>query len=55
MLAAALKGNKTLESLDLALNHVGDEGAKGFATSLQTNRTLLALNISEYALPRDSY
>ncbi|KAL1504242.1 hypothetical protein AB1Y20_010651 [Prymnesium parvum] len=44
--AAALKTNTTLTSLNLSGNDIGAEGAKEVAAALKTNTTLTSLNLS---------
>jgi hypothetical protein len=49
-LAAALKVNRALISLDLSNNNINVGGAKAFGAALKVNRTLTHLNLSENAL-----
>ena len=46
MLAAALKKNSTLTSIDLRNNDIGDEGAASLAAALEKNYALEELHIS---------
>ncbi|XP_052226638.1 leucine-rich repeat-containing protein 71-like isoform X33 [Dreissena polymorpha] len=45
-LGSAKRGNKTLLSLNLSNNKIGDEGVKEIAQGLRLNRTLLSLSLA---------
>ena len=42
-IAAALKNNSSLQTLNLRDNEIGDEGAKGIAAALKSNSFLKIL------------
>lgn len=45
-LAATLKSNSTLRTLEVSCNDFGDEGARHFADALKNNSTLRTLDLS---------
>ncbi|GFO44094.1 NACHT, lrr and pyd domains-containing protein 5 [Plakobranchus ocellatus] len=54
VLAAALKDNSTVHSLDLRLNTIDQTGADALASLLQTTKTLRELNLSSCCLNVES-
>jgi len=46
VLAEALKTNRTMTTLEIEDDNIGDEGAKAFAEALKTNNILMTLNLA---------
>ncbi len=45
-MAKMLESNKTLRTLDLSLNYIGDEGGAALGAALEKNSTLELLTVS---------
>jgi len=53
-LAAALKENSTLTSLDLKVNALGEDGALALLAALEQNSGLISLDLEVVQLPHSS-
>jgi len=52
-LADALMSNRTLTSMNLGLNSIGNEGAEALADALKSNRTLTSMNLSRNSIGKE--